>query len=118
MTTKTTLQYLVSVRHAVAIIGIWLCLVTTASSQTSPKATKVRIENKAVFGSLFVTIDGTEKNISDQAQQAWIINDGQHVVYSSGKGAGGFEGEGQSLHLYDVRTNKHKRIMSQYYMVD
>jgi hypothetical protein len=39
-------------------------------------------------------------------------------VYSSSEGAGGYEGEGQSLHLYDVRTEKHKRIMSHYFMVE
>jgi hypothetical protein len=58
-----------------------------------------------------------EKKITDQAQQAWIINRGRHVVYSSSEGAGGYENEGQSLHLYDVDTGKQKRIMSHYFMV-
>jgi len=51
-----------------------------------------------IYGALFVTIAGTEKRVTDQAQQAWIINGGRHVVYSSSEGAGGFENEGQSLH--------------------
>jgi hypothetical protein len=38
-------------------------------------------------------------------------------VYSSDQGAGGYENEGQSLHLYDVNTGNNKRIMSQYFMV-
>ena len=42
----------------------------------------------------------------------------RHVVYSSSEGAGGFENEGQSLHLYDVDTGNHKRIMSEYFMVE
>ena len=71
-----------------------------------------------IYGGLFVTIAGTEKKITDQAQQAWIINAGRHVVYSSSEGAGGYENEGQSLHLYDVSTGKHKRIMSEYFMVE
>lgn len=70
-----------------------------------------------IYGPLFVTIDGTEKKITDQAQQAWIINRGRHVVYSSSEGAGGYENEGQSLHLYDVNTGNQKRIMSHYFMV-
>lgn len=88
------------------------------AKHTSPRGTSVRVETDGIYGPLFVTIDGTEKKITEQAQQAWIINGGQHVVYSSSEGAGGYENEGQSLHLYDVRTGKHKRIMSEYYMVD
>jgi hypothetical protein len=80
-------------------------------------ATNIRIEMRDIYGSLFVTIGGTEKKISDQAQQAWIINRGRHVVYSSSDGAGGYENEGQSLHLYDVDTGRQKRIMSHYFMV-
>jgi hypothetical protein len=80
-------------------------------------ATNVRIEMRDIYGSLFVTIGKTEKKITDQAQQAWIINGGRHVVYSSSEGAGGYENEGQSLHLYDVATGNQKRIMSHYFMV-
>ena len=88
------------------------------NAQTSePRATKVRIDMRDIYGALFITIAGTEKKITDQAQQAWIINGGQHVVYSSSDGSGGYENEGQSLHVYDVKTGKHKRIMSEYFMV-
>jgi len=91
-----------------------------ANAQTSePRATKVRvaIRDTDIYGPLFVTIAGTEQKVTDQAQQAWIINGGRHVVYSSNEGAGGYENEGQSLHLYDVDTKNHKRIMSEYFMV-
>ena len=83
-----------------------------------PRATKVRIAMRDIYGTLFVTIAGTEKKVTDQAQQAWIINGGRHVVYSSSEGAGGFENEGQSLHLYEVDKGNHKRIMSEYFMVE
>ena len=94
--------------------------VCVSAQSTGQKATQVRVDKKAeaVFGPLLVTIGGKETKISDDAQQAWIINDGQQVVYSSSKGSGGYENEGQSLHLYDVGTGKEKRIMSEYYMVD
>jgi hypothetical protein len=73
---------------------------------------------QGIYGPLFITIAGREKRVTNQAQQAWIINGGRHVVYSSSEGAGGFENEGQSLHLYDVGTGNHKQIMSEYFMVD
>jgi len=89
----------------------------TNAQKLEPRATKVRIAMRDIYGALFVTIAGTEKKVTDEAQQAWIINGGRHVVYSSSDGSGGFENEGQSLHLYDVGTGKHKRIMSEYFMV-
>lgn len=89
------------------------------NAQTSgPRATKTRIEMRDIYGALFVTIAGTEKKITDDAQQAWIINGGRHVVYSSSEGAGGFENEGQGLHLYDVSADSHKQILSEYFMVE
>lgn len=90
------------------------------AQRSEPRATKVRIamRDADIYGALFVTIAGTEKKVTDQAQQAWIINTGRHVVYSSSEGAGGYENEGQSLHLYDVKTGNHKRIMSQYFAVE
>jgi hypothetical protein len=91
----------------------------TSYAQTSaPRATDVRVAMRDIYGELFVTIAGAEKKVTDQAQEAWIVNGGRQVVYSSNEGAGGFENEGQSLHLYDVATGKHKRIMSEYFMVD
>src|SRR5262245_39184037 len=105
----------ISQRIVLTIAVVALLIVPTASFAQS--ATNVRIEMRDIYGSLFVTIGGTEKKITDQAQQAWIINRGQHVVYSSSEGAGGYENEGQSLHLYDVATGKQKRIMSHYFMV-
>lgn len=107
------------------MIAIIVLLIVSAvyvparNAQTSEqRVTKVRIDMRDIYGALFVTIAGTEKKVTDQAQQAWIINGGRHVVYSSSEGAGGFENEGQSLHLYDVDTGNHKRIMSEYFMVE
>ena len=107
------------------IIAIVVLLIVSAvyvpamNAQTSaPRATKIRIVMRDVYGTLFVTIAGTEKELTDKAQQAWIINGGRHVLYSSDDGAGGFENEGQSLHLYDVSTGRHRRILSEYFAVD
>jgi len=93
---------------------------TLAQNSTSQlaTATSVRVEKPEIYGPLFVTVAGTEKRVTEQAQQAWIINGGRHVVYSSSQGAGGYENEGQSLHVYDIATGKHRRILSEYFMVD
>jgi hypothetical protein len=111
-----------TIEWMIAIVAVLLVsAVGLANAQTSePKATKVRVDMRdgEVYGGLFVTTAGTEKKVADKAQQAWIINDGRHVVYSSDDGAGGYENEGQSLHVYDLKTEKHTRVMSEYFMVD
>ena len=104
------------------IVGLLICVLLSivgGSAQNAARtATSVRVELQGIYGSLFVTIGTSEKKITEQAQKAWIINDGRHVVYSSSDGAGGFENEGQGLHLYDVSTGRHKRILSEYFAVD
>ena len=103
----------------VVLVIVSAAHVPASSAQTSAtRATNVRIAMRDIYGELFVTIAGTEKKVTDQAQQAWIINGGRQVVYSSNEGSGGYENEGQSLHLYDVATANHKRIMSEYFMVE
>ena len=109
---------LTKLRMLGAVVLLIVSTVCVFAQSDAQRATHVRVDKAAVFGQLFVTMGGKETKISDDAQQAWIINGGQHVVYSSSKGAGGYENEGQSLHLYDVATGKHRRIMSEYYMVD
>jgi len=110
-----------SKRKTMGLVFLILSAVCVSAQKTQTvrhRATRVRVEKQGIYGPLFITIAGREKRITDQAQQAWIINGGRHVVYSSSDGAGGFENEGQSLHLYDVGTGNHKRIMSEYFMVD
>ncbi|HKU75919.1 MAG TPA: hypothetical protein VJR02_18565 [Pyrinomonadaceae bacterium] len=102
----------------IALVVLLIASAVSVTAQNEQRVTKVRIDMRDIYGALFVTLAGTEKKVTDQAQQAWIINGGRHVVYSSSEGAGGYENEGQSLHLYDVGTGKHKRIMSQYFMVE
>jgi hypothetical protein len=108
-----------SSKRIIAIVVFLIVSAVYVSAQnTVQRVTRVRVEMQGIYGPLFVTIARTEKKITDQAQQAWIINGGRHVVYSSSEGAGGFENEGQSLHLYDVNTGNHKQIMSEYFMVE
>jgi hypothetical protein len=65
-------------------------------------------------GKLFITVDGGKRKIADQAGEAWIINNGKEVVYSGADGAGGFENVGESLRIYDVKTKKTRKILSEY----
>ena len=102
---------------SVVVLFATFTLAQNSTSQLAT-ATSVRVEKPEIYGPLFVTVAGAEKRVTEQAQQAWIINGGQHVVYSSSQGAGGYENEGQSLHVYDIATGKHRRILSEYFMVD
>jgi|SRR5215831_726876 len=105
---------------AVAFLGSLMVPVgdaQTTGSRTSPaRAEKFEIkpENSAVGGILYVTVNGAERKIYDPAFAAWIINDGRDVVFSSTDGAGGFEDEGQSLRIYNVRSRAVRKIMSEY----
>src|SRR5688572_26823121 len=76
------------------------------------KAVSFEIENSGEYygGKLFITFNGKQKMIAEQANDAWIINEGRKIVYSGRDGAGGYENEGQSLRIYDVNTGKTKKI--------
>jgi spore germination protein GerM len=65
-------------------------------------------------GKLYITVDGRERKIHDEAYAAWLINEGRDVVFSSRDGAGGFENEGQSLRIYNVKTGSMRKILSEY----
>ncbi len=107
-------------------LGALLCHAHSAHAQqarttdTLPviTSTRVAVPDGTFFGPLYVTIGGKERKIADEAVAAWIIQGGQRVVYSGRDGAGGFENEGQSLRIYDARTGRKRKIMSEYYGVD
>lgn len=109
----------IKILSAIVVLIVSAVYEPANAQRSEPRATKVRIvlRDGDIYGALFVTIPESEQKVTEQAQQAWIINDGRHVVYSSMEGAGGYENEGQSLHLYNVKTGNHKRIMSEYFMV-
>jgi hypothetical protein len=108
-------------------LGALLCLARGAHAQRTrpagppPVMTNARVavsDASPFFGPLFVTIEGKEKQIADEAIKAWLIQGGRKVVYSGRDGAGGFENEGQSLRIYDAATGARRKIMSQYYGID
>ncbi len=91
----------------------------TAFAQNSPiTAFKIETESGEGFpGKLFITVNKKKKRIADGAIDAWIINGGREIVFSGADGAGGFENEGQSLRIYDAKTGKTRKIMSEYVVV-
>ena len=90
--------------------------VTVSAQRRQPIATNFRLQPiEGTLGNrLYITVNGRERNISNQALEAWIIDDGKSVAYSWTDGAGGFENEGQSLRIYDVRTGTTRKILSEY----
>lgn len=69
-------------------------------------------------GAVYVTINGKESKIADAGVDSWVIQRGRQLVYSGRDGSGGYENEGMSLHLYDARTGRQRKIMSEYFMVE
>lgn len=120
------MKHLTRAGFIVSMLYTLACLVGTAQAQENraPGAqaiiTKARVEvpEGAIYGPVYVTIAGRESKIADRAMEAWVIRGGRQAVYSGADGAGGFEDEGQSLHLYDARTGKTKKIMSEYVAVN
>lgn len=89
-------------------------------SGTAQRITSARVAREAteMTGSVYATIGGTERKIAEAGIEVLVIENGRRVVYSGLDGSGGFENEGQSLYLYDPRTNKKRKVMSEYFAVD
>jgi hypothetical protein len=93
----------------------YVALIGLTCAAFAPVATKLRLSS--VGSALYVTIGRTEKKIADVALKAWIIEGGRRVLYSARDGAGGYENEGQSLHLYDASTGTQRKILSEYFVI-
>jgi len=111
-----------SARMTQLAISLLLLLASSASvalaQRQLPRATKFRLEpfegGEPLANRLYISVDGRERKITDRALQAWIIDDGKSVAYSWTDGSGGFENEGESLRIYDVRTGRIRKILSEY----
>jgi len=106
------------------IILIWL-LTIAGMAQSPHVSTRFLITDTRVVpiegsftGRLYVKVAGKEKLVAREIINAWIIREGRQVVYSGLDGSGGFENEGQSLWIYDERTRKRRKILSEYYGVN
>ena len=114
--------------HKVRLMSLFLALLTPSHFAAVPlfsqssrppaahaKASSFRIDESGTptGGKLYITVVGRERKIYDDAFEAWLVNDGRDVVFSSRDGAGGFENEGQSLRIYNVATRAVRKILSE-----
>jgi hypothetical protein len=81
-------------------------------------AVEVRKEPDDVMGPVYARIAGNWSRIAPKAWDAWLLEQGRAVVYSSDDGAGGFENEGHSLHRYDVAKAESRLISKETALVD
>ncbi len=82
------------------------------------KSIRVARDGNRWYGSVFITVGGSEHKIAGWASCAWIISEGKEIVFASDGGSGGFEGEGHTLHIYNVKTRETREVLSHYYMID
>lgn len=82
-------------------------------------ATDLRVEaDRGHTGILYARINGAAIAIADEAFKGWLLEGGRRVAYSGTDGAGGYENEGQSLYIYDMRTRASRKVLSALYTID
>ena len=104
----------------VVLLCLLLFPVAVSAQRRQAIATNFRlekIEGELIAHRLYVTVNGREQKITNEALLAWIIDDGKSVAYSWTDGSGGFENEGQSLRIYDVRTGRIRKVLSEFMMI-
>lgn len=102
----------------VTLFGIVAAQERKASTPGTITATRVAKAEGKITGAVYVTIDGKETKIADAGFDSWVIQRGRQLVYSGPDGSGGYENEGMSLYVYDARTGRQRKIMSEYFMVE
>jgi hypothetical protein len=110
---------------SIALLLLMIIGLTAASVEAQRKSTRqvrassFRLEKHPhnLDHDLFITVNGRERKVTTKALHAWLIDEGRSVVYSGADGSGGFENEGESLRIYDVRTRSVRKILSEYVAV-
>jgi hypothetical protein len=89
-----------------------------AGKSSSQRISRLRAESDGITpGALFVVIGETECRLSEIVLKAWILSGGKQVVFSTPGGAGGYENEGQSLHIYDLASDSERVVLSEYFAI-
>ena len=92
---------------------------STLLSAGQERIEKVRVDHADKnAGPLYVSVGGRELRVTDKALNAWIVGGGRQVAYSAPDGAGGYENEGNALHLYDLQSGKERKVLSEYFAID
>lgn len=86
---------------------------------TSSPATAAYSDSDGIDpGNLYATINGVDELLAKDSLQAFGLGDGRYVAWTTPSGAGGFEGEGQRLNVFDTQTGATKKIMPEYFPID
>jgi hypothetical protein len=96
-------------------VFVYVALAGLAYAAPASVVTQLRLQSEG--SPLYAKIGRSEIKIADVVLKAWIIESGRQIVYSGRDGAGGYENEGQSLHLYDTLTGKQRKILSEYFVI-
>ena len=115
MKTKSRASALIPILTLFSIVAAQERQASDAGKITAARVARAEGE---MTGVVYVTIDGKETKIADAGVDAWVIQRGRQLVYSGRDGSGGYENEGMSLHVYDARTGRQRKIMSEYFMVE
>jgi hypothetical protein len=86
-----------------------------------PRATQAGVERRFSHdraGTVWAVLDGQQITLGTDAVLAWVLADGRFVAWSGTDGAGGYENEGQSLHLHDTLSGKTHKVMSERYEIN
>jgi hypothetical protein len=110
---KRVVNFLLAVSLFILVPSVAASATTQTKSARAEKF-EIRPADAPLGGSLYISVNGRERKVYDPVFAAWIINDGQDVVFSSNDGAGGFEDEGQSLRIYNVQSRLTRKILSEY----
>ena len=95
-----------STRTALLVLAAGLLMTYTQGARAQKKepaaerritGARVAREENQMTGSVYATIDGTERKIAEVGVEVLVIEGGRRMVYSGLDGSGGFENEGQSL---------------------
>jgi hypothetical protein len=85
---------------------------TISSFQIAPSSAD------SLTGNLRATISGQQKNVTNSAFKAWIVEGGKAVLWSAPDGAGGYENEGQSLWRYEAKNGQKYKLAADYFMIE
>ncbi len=107
-------------RAVVLLFGFWGGLAGSAFAQRAGIITSVRLADtpESFMRPVIASFGKVSATVADRASGAWIVMNGTAVAYASDEGVGGFENEGQSLHLYTASTGKTRKVLTEYFMID
>lgn len=100
------------------IVTLLVFLCTIAAVAQTASSVQVAKALGEVKGNVVAVVDGEQQTIAGDAFQAWLVDGGGAIIYSTGDGAGGYEREGQALWRYDVGEGCVRKVMTELYVVN